>query len=197
MRLSSAVTAVRRDSDRAMPLAGMAALVCYATHAAFHLVHGRWYDLVWACHLAAILVGVGLIARNSAINGIGVLLGLMGLPLWLADLATGGQFYPSSLLTHVVALALGLYGVARLGLPSGTWWKTIATLIALIAICRLTTPAEANINVAFNIQRGWVDYFTSHVSYLAVTIGAASVYFFVVERVVRRLLRLRSEAHAL
>src|SRR5262245_60177562 len=85
-----AVKTVGRATERAMMIGGVAALVCYATHAVFHLVHGRWYDLLWACHAAAIFVGAGLIARNSTINGVGVLLGSMGLPLWLSDLAAGG-----------------------------------------------------------------------------------------------------------
>ena len=56
---SSAVTVASRARDRAMLLAGVAALLCYATHGAFHLAHGRWYDLFWACHSAAVLVGAG------------------------------------------------------------------------------------------------------------------------------------------
>ena len=190
MQHSPAVNTVGRATERALIIGGVAALVCYATHAVFHLVHGRWYDLLWACHGAAIFVGAGLIARSSTINGIGVLLGSMGLPLWLSDLAAGAEFFPSSLLTHVVALAIGLYGVVRLGMPTGTWWKTTAALIGLIGLCRLVTPAERNINVAFNIQHGWENYFASHVYYLVCTISAATAYFFVVELLVRRLLRL-------
>jgi hypothetical protein len=173
-----------------MMIGGVAALFCYATHAVFHLMHGRWYDLLWACHVAAIFVGAGLIARNSTIIGIGVLLGSVGLPLWLSDLAAGAEFFPTSLLTHVAALGIGLYGVSQLGMPIGTWWKTTGTLIGLIGLCRLVTPAEANVNVAFDVHHGWEKYFASHVNYLACTISAATAYFVVVELLLRRLLRL-------
>jgi len=169
-------------------LLGIAAVACYAIHAAVHLVRGEWYDLFWACHVAALFVGGGFLARSAATNSVGVLLGLMGLPLWLADLAAGGEFYPTSVLTHVVALCIGLYGVFRLGMPRGSWWQAALVLVGLIGLCRLVTPAGPNVNVAFAIQHGWESHFASHVSYLAWMVGSAMVYFFVVERIVRLLL---------
>lgn len=195
MHDSHAAANADRRARRATTLAGLAALACYAVHAAFHLAHGRWYDLFWACHVAAILIGVGLIARSGAINGVGVMLALLGTPLWLADLAAGGEFFPTSLLTHVAALAIGLYGVTLLGMPRGTWWKAAATLAGLIGLCRLATPPGANVNVAFAIPPGWEDDFASHTSYLAFTLVAATACFFVAEWLVRYLLgRFRGRA---
>jgi hypothetical protein len=178
-------------------LLGIVAVVCYAIHAAVHLARGEWYDLFWACHVAALFVGGGLLARSAVINSVGVLLGLMGLPLWLADLAAGGEFYPTSVLTHVVALCTGLYGAFLLGLPRGSWWRAALVLVGLIGLCRLVTPPGPNVNVAFAIQHGWESRFTSHGSYLAWMVGSATVYFFVVERFVRLLIlatRKRSQS---
>jgi hypothetical protein len=167
---------------------GLAALACYAVHAFVHLVRGEWYDLFWACHVAALFVGAGLLARSATLNGVGVLVGLMGLPLWLADLAAGGDFYPTSTLTHVMALGIGLYGTVRLGMPRGAWWRAALVLVGLIGLCRLVTPPGPNVNVAFSIQHGWESRFSSHASYLAWMVGSATVYFFVSERIVRLLI---------
>jgi hypothetical protein len=171
--------------ERWLVVCGLIAVACYAAHAAFHTLHGRWYDALWSCHVAAMLVGVGLLTGRPTVNAVGVLLGCMGLPLWLLDLAGGGELFPTSILTHVVALLIGLYGVSRLGMPRGAWWKATATLVALIGLCRLLTPPEANVNVAFAIQRGWERQFASHASYLGFTIAAATAYFFFVERLLR------------
>jgi hypothetical protein len=168
---------------------GLAAIACYAIHGAVHLFQGEWYDLFWACHIAALFVGVGLLLQSAALNSVGVLLGLMGLPLWLADLAGGGEFLPTSLLTHGVALGIGLFGVGRLGVCPGAWWRGALALTALIGLCRLVTPAGPNVNVAFAIQHGWENRFGSHASYLAWMVGSATVYFFVVERLLRFLMR--------
>jgi hypothetical protein len=167
---------------------GLVAVACYAIHAAVHLARGEWYDLFWACHIAALFVGGGLLGRSAVINSVGVLLGLMGLPLWLADLAAGGEFYPTSVLTHVIALCIGLYGVLWLGMPRGSWWQAALALVGLIGLCRLATPPGPNVNVAFAIQHGWESHFASLASYLAWMVGSATAYFFVVERIVRLLL---------
>lgn len=175
-------------SPRGTTLLGTAAVACYVIHASVHLVRGEWYDLFWACHVAALFVGAGLLARSSTINGVGVLLGLMGFPLWLADLAAGGEFFPTSILTHVVALGLGIYGAVQLGMPRGVWWRATLALVALIAFCRLATPPGPNVNVAFAIQHGWESRFDSHASYLETMIVSATAYFFVVERLLRFLI---------
>lgn len=167
---------------------GTVAVSCYAIHASVHLLRGEWYDLFWACHVAALFVGAGLLARSSTINSVGVLLGLMGLPLWLADLAAGGEFLPTSVLTHVVALGIGIYGAVRLGLPRGAWWRATLVLVALIGFCRFATPPASNVNVAFAIQHGWEGRFDSHASYLATMIVSATAYFFVVEWLLRFLI---------
>lgn len=171
-----------------MTLWGLSALACYAIHAAFHLANARWYDLFWACHLAAVFIGSGLILRSAVANGIGVLLGLMGLPLWIADLAAGSTFYPTSLLTHVVALGIGLYGVNRLGMARGTWWKSTIALVGLIAVARLVTPPESNVNLAYAAPPGWNRDSASHAGYLAMALTAAAAYFFAIERLARWLI---------
>jgi hypothetical protein len=167
--------------DRTAILLGLLALAGYAAHAGVHLARGEPQDLLWACHLGAAIVGVGLLAGSAAVNGVGTLLLCMGTPLWLMELAAGEEFLPTSCLTHVGGLAVGLWGVWRLGMPGGCWWRASATLVGLIALCRLVTPSHANVNVAFRIQPGWERYYSSHLVYLAVNIGLAAGYFWLLE----------------
>jgi len=171
---------------RILSILGLAALGCYAIHATFHLLNGRPADLLWACHLGAALVGIGLLVRSGTTNGIGVLFLLMGTPLWIMDLASGGVFYPTSAFTHIGGLIIGLYGVRRLSFPSGTWWRAVAALIGLILICRFVTPREANINMAFAVYPGWEKVYPSHFVYLIVMMVFAAIYFFLCEFGLRR-----------
>jgi hypothetical protein len=175
-----------------MTTLGWLALGCYAVHAGFHLAHGRPEDLLWACHIGAALVGVGLLLRQPVINGVGVLFLCLGTPLWLLDLAAGGEFYPTSCFTHLGGLAIGIYAVRGLGFPKGVWWKATAFLIGLMLLCRLTTPAEANVNVAFAIQHGWEAHFSSYSVYLTTMLIEASVYFLVMELILRRWIAPRN-----
>ena len=176
---------------------GIAALGCYAVHAAYHLAHGQAENLLWACHFGAVLVGIGLVVSSATLNGVGALLLCMGTPLWLRDLVAGAKFMPTSCFTHIGALLIGLYGAWRLGMPQGLWWKSSAALMTLIVIARLVTPAEANVNVAFSIHPGWEPLFPSHKSYLTIMVLLASVYFFITQQVLifcnKRLNRYKRE----
>lgn len=165
---------------------GLAALGCYAIHAAFHLFHGRPEELLWSCHIGAAVVGTGLLFSSAATNGIGLLFLFMGTPIWLLDLAGGGVFYPTSCFTHLGGLAIGLYGAVRLGMPPGTWWKSVVALAALIAVCRLVTPPVANVNVAFAIYAGLERVFPNHPVYLTTMMFLAAGYFLISELVLRK-----------
>jgi hypothetical protein len=167
---------------------GLAALGFYAIHAGFHILNGRPGEVLWMCHLGAALVGAGLLSSSAITNGIGTLFLCIGTPLWVMYLAGGGEFYPTSCFPHLGGLAIGLYGVRRLGLPSGAWWKSVVALVTLILVCRLVTPAQANVNVAFAIYPGWEKIFPSHPIYLAVMMVQSAGYFFVCEYALRRWL---------
>jgi hypothetical protein len=165
---------------------GLAALACYAIHASFHVVNGRPEEALWMCHLGAALVGIGLLVSSATINGIGTLFLCVGTPLWLMYLAGGGEFYPTSSFPHLGGLAIGLYGVRRLGMPSATWCEAVVALISLILICRLITPPEANVNVAFATYPGWEKFFPSHAIYIVAMMIMAAAYFLIFQYALRR-----------
>jgi len=171
-----------------MRILGVLALGCYAIHGGSHLLKHQPEDLLWACHIGAALVGVGLLIGSASVNGIGVLFLVLGTPLWIMDLLAGGEFLPTSCLTHLGGLAIGLYAVGQLGMPRSAWWQSTLALVALMILCRLVTPREANVNVAFAIQHGYEDYFSSHAIYLATMIALATAYFFIAGYALRRVL---------
>lgn len=166
-----------------MRLAGAIAIACYAIHAAWHLAHHRAHDLLWACHLASLLIGFGLLTSSALANAIGVSWLSFGFPLWILDLATGGELIPTSFLTHVVAFGLGLWGVRRLGFPRGTWWKAALAFVAVWPITRALTPRAANVNLAFFVHPGWERVFPVYALYFAFVVALAAATFFAVERV--------------
>ena len=167
---------------------GVAASICYAIHFVFNFCRGQLEDLLWVCHVGAALVAVGLLTSSATVNGLGALFLCLGTPLWLLDVAGGGEFNPTSCFNHLGVFGLGLCGVRRLGMPRGVWLKASVALITLIAFSRLATPAAANVNLAFAIHPGWENRFPSHRVYLATNIAASVGYFFGLERLLRRRL---------
>lgn len=133
---------------------GLLACAFYVIHAAFHYGRGEPQNAVWVCHVAALLVGGGLVFRWPSVNAMGVLILLVGCPLWLLSLLGGEEFLPTSLLTHVGALVIGLIGVRRLGLPAGAWWKAGFFVASLMAVSLLLSKAS-NVNVVHAPYAGW------------------------------------------
>jgi len=167
---------------------GGLALAFYAIHASHHVLRGHPEDLLWACHLGAVCVGAGLLARLPAVNAVGFLWLAVGDALWLLELAGGGELIPTSLLTHVGGLAVGALGLARFGMPRHSWWRAILAFLALQQLCRFVTPAAANINVAHAVWSGWEDVFPGYVGYQIVLLAIGAAGFFAVEWVSRRVL---------
>ena len=161
---------------------GIVAFLCFAIHGAVHLHRGAPYNLLWSCHIAALFVGFGLLLRNPTLNAIGFLWSCLGLPLWIIDISTGGEFIATSPLTHLGAFILGFIGVRRMGMPRGAAIKALGAFAALWVLCRAVTPPAANVNLAFRVHHGWEAYFPSYVLYFAMLFVITAAIFFGVER---------------
>ena len=177
-----------------MKILGIVAVASYAAHAAVHLSRGEPQDLLWACHIATLLVGIGLVFRSPAMNAIGLLWACFGTPLWILDLATGGEWMPTAFLTHAAALVCGVIGVRRLGMPRAATFKAMAAFAPLWAVTRAVTPAWANVNVAFFVYQGWQRWFTSYPTYFAMLLGLALTTFMVAEYLLALLARTERSA---
>ena len=164
-----------------MKILGTVAIASYAAHAMVHLSRGEPQDLLWACHIAALLVGIGLVYRSPTINAIGLLWSCFGTPLWILDLATGGEWMPTAFLTHAAALGCGIVGVRRLGMPRAAAVKAVAAFAPLWAVTRAITPQWANVNIAFSVYQGWQRWFTSYPPYFALLIALAATTFAIAE----------------
>ncbi|MEZ6145455.1 MAG: hypothetical protein R3B91_08580 [Planctomycetaceae bacterium] len=117
-------------------LVGIAGVAFFAIYLIRRIQDGQVASALWACHLASLLTGTGILLRRPTFIGIGVLWLVVGIPLWCVYLAIGGAFRPASLLTHVGGLAVGVLGLKAIGMRSNLWWKAI--LVLLVLLCHLT-----------------------------------------------------------
>jgi hypothetical protein len=130
---------------------GLLGILFYVAHAGRRALLGHPEHLLWMCHVGALLVATGLLAQAAGINALGTQWLIAGVPLWLADLARGSEFFPTTLLTHVGGLLLGLVGLRALGLPRHAWLKSAAMLVLLAALSRLVTPAADDVNLGYTM----------------------------------------------
>jgi len=164
---------------------GLSCLFAYALHGWHYIERQQAANLLWLCHLGALAVGLGLIRRASTLSAVGLLWLCIGTPCWLLDLFTGGEVVVGSVLTHVVGLAAGLFGLRRLGLPDGAWWKALVALAAVYVVTRALTPRAENVNLAFAVWPGWETWFPSYGVYIAFLVSVAAAVFRIVSWVAR------------
>jgi hypothetical protein len=159
------------SAPRKLPALGLAAVAFYLAHATESLLRRQPDNLLWVCNLGALAVGIGLLLGSPTLNAIGTCWLVFGLPLWIYDLAKGGEFLWTSALTHGGGAIVGFVGLRKLGLPRGAWWKATVALGALNLFCRVATPAAQNINLSHAPYPGWEGMFPSHLVYLVSLLG--------------------------
>lgn len=169
-------------TDRRYLLAGAIGLCCFLAHGAVHVARHEAYEMLWSCNASALVLGVSGLARSRTGLAIGLCWLSIGVPLWLLDLASGGAFMPSSILTHVVSPIGAILALVRVGWPESAWWKAAMSLAALLGVTRLATPAQANVNLAFRVWPGWEGLFPNHGVYLIALGALCTATFFAVER---------------
>ena len=156
---------------------GALATLSYGVHAWHYLARREEANLLWFCHLAALAVGLALLVRAPTLNAVGFLWLCVGTPLWVFDLSAGREVSAGSILTHAVGLGAGAFGLRRLGLPAGAWWKALIALVGVYALTRAVTPPAENVNLAFAVWSGWERWFPSYVAYIALLTAVAAVVF--------------------
>jgi hypothetical protein len=166
---------------------GLIACGFYAVHAGYQLFFGQPENLLWICHLAPAVIGVGLLVDSPTTVTVGVLWLVPGIPLWLYDLYSGGESSPTSLFTHVGGLVVGVVALRSLGVPEQVWWKALLAAAGVQQLCRWVTPREANINLAYAVYPGWERWFPSYRMYLVALLLLFGVSFLVAEYALRRL----------
>jgi len=167
---------------------GCLALACYAIHVGFHLYRGRHADALWGCHVASLLIAAGAFSARATPAAIGVLWLCFGNPIWILDLATGGELLPTSLFTHVGGFIIGVLVLKRLGVPRHAWWRATLAFLGLLGVTRLLTPRAANVNLAFAVAPGWERTFPSYPLYLLLLVSVGAVTFLVAELGLRKVL---------
>lgn len=128
-----------------------AVLVAHAVVA--KMPFGVVVEMLWACHVATAIMAVGVMLQKREL----VLFGFsfhLGAGMWgyLFDLVAMQTTTWTSVLVHVLPLAVGFAEVRRSGLPRWAPWVSFAFLISMMIVAYYFTPPVLNINLA---HRAW------------------------------------------
>src|SRR5207249_1214343 len=87
---------------------GAAVLLALGVHA-LTKGPGRIAEMLWACHVASALIGVGLLTGRRAAYATGTLfLVSMGLPAYAIDLLAGARTTVTAVVAHAVPIVAGV-----------------------------------------------------------------------------------------
>jgi hypothetical protein len=174
-------------ADRRM-VPGMTAVGFYAAHVWQWARLRRPENILWACHVGCLLVGLGWLMHWPLANAVGLLWLLPGIFFWALYLAGGGAFYWSSFLIHVGGNLLGVWGAITLGFPLGAWWRAGLGYVALILISRRVSRVAENVNFSQQVWSGWETRFPSYRRYIAGLVIGAFGLFFAMEQILHQFL---------
>lgn len=169
-------------------LGGLAAILFFLAHACYQHAHGRVENLLWACHLADLGIGIGLLFGSRCITATSLVMLGFGVPMWLVGIATGGEFYPTSVLTHVGGSLVGIYGLRSLGGLHGDWWKAYLAIVLLVVLSRWLTPVAMNVNFAHHTWPFARDWFSTPPGHLMSLFAVWATGLFLTEQGLQRMM---------
>lgn len=185
---------------RTLGLLGLCALCCFAAHASTHVRRGTAHDVLWACTMSNAVVGLGLLweaargphrsdgdgaAVGAVAAAVAILWLCVGNVTWALDLALGGEFFPTSLLTHWGGLLCAAIAVRRLGWPRHAWMYATGGFVALQLVSRQLTPPSANVNVAHAIYPVWAGVYSSYATFWLSSFVQTAGAYYVLDRLAR------------
>jgi hypothetical protein len=106
-------------------------------------------ELLWVCNAAAALVGAGWLAGSPRAVWTGTVGLVVALPLWLPWALSGRDEGWHALITHLVSPGLGLLALRRMARPADLVSGALLGLAGWVALSRLLTPRELDVNLAF------------------------------------------------
>jgi hypothetical protein len=129
-------------------LLGVALLGAFALHAsikdAAHL-----QEMLWACHVATLMMAIGLLAGWHRLVASGFLMHVgFGTVGWLLDVLATHDTTPTSVIAHALPLVAGAIEVRRKGWPQGVVLPAWLFFTGWVLSCRWTTEPSLNVNLS-------------------------------------------------
>jgi DMSO reductase anchor subunit len=141
---------------------GLGLLVILALHTRYKLQLGIPLDMLWACHLATLLIALACLTRAYWLASIGLLFHLgMGIPAYLIDAIATWTTTWTSILAHLFPSVVGLLLVKRHGYAKHNFSRTFLFALLSQLLAYVATPPAQNVNLAFFVWEPIAAWFPS------------------------------------
>src|SRR5581483_8610552 len=105
-------------------------------------------EMIWVCHVASLVMAIGLLAGRQALAA-GLLLHLAwGAPAWALDALATRSTTLTSVLVHALPLGAGALAVAVRGWPAGVALPAWIFFFLWVPVSYVATDPALNVNLA-------------------------------------------------
>jgi hypothetical protein len=136
---------------------GFVPLACFVVHFSAQDALGTRDHMWWMCHVAAVVLGVSLLASAALWVRIAAFWAFLGVPFWIFDWIVRGSTTKSSIITHTLVPLVGLLALTQFRMPRPVFHTAAACAFWLVVqqvSAQLTDP-RFNVNVAHRPYALW------------------------------------------
>ncbi|MGH9602396.1 MAG: hypothetical protein ACRD24_08390 [Terriglobales bacterium] len=155
---------------------------------------GNLSEMLWACHWASLLIGLGLLAGSRSAVSAGLLFHLtLGIPAWLLGLLLTRELYPTSVLVHSLPPAVALLYLRDLAdLPPYLALRAWVLHPAALAVSARFALPELNVNMAHQAWPPLAHLFPGLASFHVAAVSLSLMMLLLMERALKRWLAERA-----
>jgi len=146
-------------------------------------------EMLFACHIASVVLALGILLRRRDLVAVGFWFHA-GVGLWgcLLDAIAARTTTPTSVLVHVLPLALGYGELRHREVPRWIPLGAFGLLVGAIVLSYLATPPALNVNMAHRVWPPVARIVPSLWASWAANLAIACVLLLVADRLLRRIL---------
>jgi len=171
-------------------LLGAVVLGVWLWHAQTKIEPGLLGDMLWACHIAALIGGIGLLLRNTTLTAIGFLFTTgVGLTSYILDVSLNQSTTITSAALHFIPPATTAFALRGQTWPRWTPWAAAAIFPIMMFITRFVTAPEHNVNMSHAAWPPFDTMLSSLLLYQLINIALATGLVLLTDRLSRKIFR--------
>src|SRR5712691_1742905 len=143
-------------------LLGFLPVIFFLAQAIHYWRIGGIGNLLWMCNVGNLLLAFGLLFARRELIRAAAIWTIPGLVIWIRYVVLEYDYVFLSFLAHVGGIAIGLIVLRRVRMDRIAWVYAFAWYLIVQLAARVFTAPELNVNLAFRIQTGWEQMFSSY-----------------------------------
>jgi hypothetical protein len=172
------------------PWLGILLLIALALHTRYKLQLGIPLDMLWACHIATLLIAISALTRLHWLAPIGLLFHLaMGIPAYLLDAFATWTTSFTSVLIHLLPALIGWRISRQHGYPINNFWRAVVFVLLSQLLAYFVTPPALNVNLVFAPWGPMAEHFPNIWVYRVFNFLLACSLLFPVHLLLKRVMR--------